>query len=61
MGIVAPIALFAYFGRDKALEWANKGAKLRLGGVWVAWGKIVYPILVFAVVVVGILQLVKVF
>jgi NSS family neurotransmitter:Na+ symporter len=61
MGIIAPVALFVYIGREKALEWVNKGASFSLGNWWVAWGKSVYPILVAAVVVVGILQLLKVF
>ncbi|MHA1941812.1 MAG: sodium-dependent transporter, partial [Candidatus Hodarchaeales archaeon] len=61
MGVIAPIALFKYLGRGKALETINNGAKIRIGDWWVSWGKYVYPILVLIVVLIGVLELLKVF
>jgi len=52
--LIAPIALFWFYGSEQALAWANKGASFKLGRWWIYWGKYLYPLIIIVVLVWGI-------
>jgi NSS family neurotransmitter:Na+ symporter len=52
--LIAPIALFWFYGSEQALAWANKGASFKLGKWWLYWGKYLYPLIIIIVLVWGI-------